>query len=174
MVFQDAATAMNPRFSAAEIISEPLLIQGLGTAGERAVRVREALREVGLPEAWAGRAAHEFSGGQRQRLALARALVLKPKLLILDEPLTGLDVSTRAQIANLLLDLQALHGIACLLISHDLALLSHLADRIAIMADGRLVEEGTTAQIISSPRHPETKTLLAAAGQQLLPVGVGR
>lgn len=174
MVFQDAATAMNPRFSAAEIVSEPLLIQGLGTAEQRAARAREAMREVGLPAEWAGRRAHEFSGGQRQRLTLARALTLKPKLLILDEPLTGLDVSTRAQIANLLLDLQAAHGIAYLLISHDLALLSHLADRIAIMAGGRLVEEGITAQIMSSPQQEETRNLLAAASKQLAPAGAGR
>ncbi|HKW27474.1 MAG TPA: ABC transporter ATP-binding protein, partial [Terriglobales bacterium] len=112
-----------------------------------------------------------FSGGQRQRLTLARALVLKPKLLILDEPLTGLDVSTRAQIANLLLDLQAAHGIAYLFISHDLPLLGHLADRIAVMSEGRLVEEGPATQIMSSPRHAETEKLLAAARMQQVPAG---
>jgi ABC-type oligopeptide transport system ATPase subunit len=132
------------------------------------------MRVVGLPAEWAGRTAHEFSGGQRQRLTLARALVLKPKLLVLDEPLTGLDVSTRAQIANLLLDLQAAHGIAYLLISHDLRLLSHLADRIAIMAGGRLVEEGTTAQIMSSPQHAETRNLLTAASREMAPAGAAR
>ena len=174
MIFQDAATAMNPRFSAAEIIAEPLLIQGMGNAEERAARVREAMREVGLPAEWADRPAHEFSGGQRQRLTLARALVLKPKLLILDEPLTGLDVSTRAQIANLLLDLQAAHGIAYLFISHDLPLLSHLADRIAVMSDGRLVEEGPAAQIMSNPQHAETKKLLAAARMQQVPAGASQ
>ena len=174
MIFQDAATAMNPRFSAAEIIAEPLLIQGMGSAEERAVRVHEAMREVGLPAEWAGRTAHEFSGGQRQRLTLARALVLKPKLLILDEPLTGLDVSTRAQIANLLLDLQAAHGLACLFISHDLSLLAHLADRIAVMSDGRLVEEGAAAQLMSNPQHAETKRMLAAARTQQVPAGVSQ
>jgi ABC-type microcin C transport system duplicated ATPase subunit YejF len=167
MLFQDAATAMNPRFSAAEIVAEPLLIQRLGTTSERAERVGQALQEVGLPLEWAGRRAHEFSGGQRQRLTLARALVLKPRLLILDEPLTGLDLSTRAQIANLLLDVQAAHAIAYLLISHDLLLLGCLADRIAVMAAGRLVEEGPAPEIISSPRHAETRKLLAAAGMPL-------
>jgi ABC-type glutathione transport system ATPase component len=174
MIFQDAATAMNPRFSAAEIIAEPLLIQGMGSAGERAARVREAMREVGLPPDWAQRAAREFSGGQRQRLTLARALVLKPKLLILDEALTGLDVSTRAQIANLLLDLQAAHGIAYLFISHDLPLLGHLADRIAVMSAGRLVEEGAAVQIMSNPQHAETEKLLAAIRTQQVPAGASQ
>jgi ABC-type microcin C transport system duplicated ATPase subunit YejF len=174
MIFQDAATAINPRFSAAEIIAEPLFIQGMGSAEGRAVQVREAMCEVGLPPEWAQRAAHEFSGGQRQRLTLARALVLKPKLLILDEPLTGLDVSTRAQIANLLLDLQAAHGIAYLFISHDLPLLGHLADRIAVMSEGRLVEEGPAGQIMSSPRHAETEKLLAAARMQQVPAGASQ
>jgi ABC-type glutathione transport system ATPase component len=174
MVFQDAATAMNPSFSAAEIIAEPLLIQGIGTAKERAARVRQAMQEAGLPAEWSGRAAHDFSGGQRQRLTLARALVLKPKLLVLDEPLTGLDVSTRAQIANLLLEVQAAHGITYLFISHDLFLLGHLADRIAVMSDGQLVEEGPTPQIMASPQHPETRKLLAASGRQLAPAGAGR
>lgn len=162
MMYQDAATAMNPRFSAAAIIAEPLRIQEVGTGAERGARVCQAMQEVGLPPEWAGRRAHEFSGGQRQRLTLARALVLKPRLLILDEPLTGLDLSTRAQIANLLLEVQAAHGIAYLFISHDLLLLGHLADRIAIMAAGRIVEEGQAEEIMSRPRHAETRKLLAA------------
>lgn len=174
MVFQDAATAMNAGFSAEEVVSEPLLIQGMGTAVERAGSVREVMREVGLPPEWAGRRAHEFSGGQRQRLNLARALVLKPKLLILDEPLTGLDLSTRAQIANLLLELQAAHGIAYLFISHDLALLRHVADRIAVMAEGRILEQGPTQQLMSSPQHEETRKLLAAANKPSIAAGVGR
>ena len=174
MVFQDAATAMNPSFSAAEIIGEPLLIQSLGTAAERGERVRQAMLQVGLPPEWVGRPQREFSGGQRQRLTLARALVLKPKLLVLDEPLTGLDLSTRAQIVNLLLDLQAAHGIAYLLISHDLFLLGHLADRIAIMSAGRLVEEGPPRQIMSRPQHAETRKLLAAAARPLTATGAAQ
>ena len=169
LMFQDAATAINPRFSAAETISEPLLIQGV-EAAERAARVTAAMRDVGLAPEWAERAAHEFSGGQRQRLTLARALVLRPKLLILDEPLTGLDVSTQAQIANLLLDLQAAHGIAYLFISHDLFLLGRVADRIAIMADGHLVEDGPTQQVMSRPQHEATRKLLAA-GRQAVTAG---
>jgi ABC-type glutathione transport system ATPase component len=174
MMFQDAATAMNPRFTAAEIIAEPLLIQDLGNAAERASRVRQAMREVGLPLEWAGRTAHQFSGGQRQRLALARALVLQPKLLILDEPLTGLDASTRAQIANLLLDVQQAYGVAYLFISHDLTLLGHMADNIAVMASGRIVEQGPAQRIMSTPQHLETKKLLAAAGRQLTLAGAGQ
>ena len=163
MLFQDAATAMNPRFTAADVISEPLLIQDAGSGAERASRAGQAMEEVGLPGEWAGRGAHEFSGGQRQRLTLARALVLKPKVLILDEPLTGLDVSTRGQISNLLLELQKAHGLAYVLISHDLSVLQHLADRAAVMAEGRFVEEGPVQQIMSAPQHVETRKLVAAA-----------
>src|SRR5882757_9830545 len=111
MIFQDAATSMNPRFSAADIIEEPLLIQGCGDHAERHKRGRELMNEVGLSSNWADRSAVEFSGGQQQRLAIARALGLKPKLLVLDEALSGLDLSTQAQIANLLLDLQAAHSL---------------------------------------------------------------
>ncbi len=163
MVFQDAVTSMNPRFSAAEIIEEPLLIQRRGNNAARRSRARELMNEVGLSPNSADRLAMEFSGGQRQRLAIARSLALQPKLLVLDEALSGLDLSTQAQIANLLLELQAAHSLTYLLISHDLPLVARLADSIAVMSAGQIVEQGPTPHIISSPTHPETQALLAAA-----------
>jgi ABC-type glutathione transport system ATPase component len=163
MIFQDAATSMNPRFSAAEIIEEPLLIQGRGDRAERRSRARELMNEVGVSPNWADRSAMQFSGGQQQRLAIARALALKPKLLVLDEALSGLDLSTQAQIANLLLDLQTSHSLTYFLISHDLSLVARMADSIAVMSAGTIVEHGPTAEIVSTPTHPETQSLLASA-----------
>jgi ABC-type glutathione transport system ATPase component len=180
MVFQDAVTAMNSRFSALEVIEEPLLIDARINAriddriDDRAVygrRNRENRREsahalmieVGISPDWMHRSILHFSGGQRQRLALARALALRPQLLVLDEALSGLDLSTQAQIANLLIDLQASRSLTYLLISHDLALVARLADTIAVMSEGKMVEAGPTQQVISSPNHAATKKLLAAA-----------
>ncbi|MBZ5667281.1 MAG: ATP-binding cassette domain-containing protein [Acidobacteriia bacterium] len=165
MVFQDAVTSMNPRFSALEVIEEPLLInrqQGQGRQNRRDF-ARALMEEVGLSPAWIDRSILHFSGGQRQRLALARALALRPQLLVLDEALSGLDLSTQAQIANLLLDLQAAHTLTYLLISHDLALVARLADVIGVMSGGQTVEVGPTQQIISNPTHAATKKLLTSA-----------
>ena len=166
MVFQDAGTAMNPRFTALEVIEEPLLIQNKSRTGkDRPLphdAARDLMQEVGLSPDWMQRSIRHFSGGQRQRLALARALTLRPQLLVLDETLSGLDSSTQAQIANLLLDLQARHGLTYLLISHDLALVSRLSDTIGVMSSGQLVEVGLTHQIISNPTHAATKKLLAS------------
>jgi ABC-type glutathione transport system ATPase component len=165
MVFQDSVTAMNPRFSALEIIEEPLLFhrRDSGNQAGRRDRVRELMVEVGISPDWMHRSILHFSGGQRQRLALARALSLRPKLLVLDEALSGLDLSTQAQIANLLLDLQAAHSLTYLLISHDLSLVARLADVIGVMSEGQLVELGPTARIISAPSHATTRELLASA-----------
>jgi peptide/nickel transport system ATP-binding protein len=168
MVFQDAVTSMNPRFSALEVIDEPLRIRAQGAQGGRNRQgrrdlVRDLMVEVGLAPDWMNRSILHFSGGQRQRLALARALALRPQLLVLDEALSGLDLSTQAQIANLLLDLQAAYSLTYLLISHDLTLVARLADVIGVMCEGQTVEVGPAQQIISSPTHAATKKLLASA-----------
>ena len=163
MVFQDSAGALNPRFSAAEIIMEPLEIQRQGTRKDLRARACDWMAEVGLSPDWADRRPLEFSGGQRQRLAIARAIALKPKLLILDESLSGLDLSTQAQILNLLLDLQAEHCLTCLLISHDLTLVGQVADFVLVMQQGRIVESGPRAEIFRRPQHPHTQQLLASS-----------
>ena len=176
LIFQDATTALNPRFSAEDLIAEPLLVQGWGNSKTRRERACELMAEVGLPPERAGRRAGEFSGGQQQRLAIARALALQPRLLILDEALTGLDLSTEAQIASLLLDLQQAHGLTYLLISHDIALVAHFADEVAVMSGGRIVERGPVAEVIQNPQHAATQAMVSAARglQQALVTAGGR
>jgi peptide/nickel transport system ATP-binding protein len=162
MVFQDSAGALNPRFSAGEIIAEPLEIQGRGTGKTLRARACELMEEVGLSPDWVDRRPLEFSGGQRQRLSIARAIALKPAFLILDESLSGLDLSTQAQILNLLLDLQATHSLTYLLISHDLSLVGQVADFVAVMHQGRIVEQGTRQNIFGTPQHAHTQALLSS------------
>ena len=161
IIFQDAVTSINPRFSAAEAIEEPLRIQGKSQS-ERRIIAENLMQEVSLSPAWLSRSVIEFSGGQRQRLAIARALATRPQLLVLDEALSGLDLSTQAQITNLLVSLQESHGLTYLLISHELTHATQMADTVAVMSHGRIVERGSSERVFSTPQHEETKKLIAA------------
>ena len=163
MVFQDPFASLSPRRSVGQILSEPFEIHGVGTKSEREARVAELLSSVGMSPGVAGRYPHEFSGGQRQRIGIARALALNPELIVLDEPVSALDISVRAQVVNLLADLQKERGIAYLFVGHDLALMRHVAHRIAVMYLGRIVEIGTAADVYSRPSHPYTRSLLASS-----------
>ncbi len=162
LIFQDPASALNPRFTAAEIVAEPLRVQRLAGRAQRRRRALAAMEQVGLLARWADRRPGQLSGGQRQRLAIARALVLEPRLLILDEALSALDLSVQAQIANLLLELQSSRGLAYVLISHDLKVAAHLADEIAVLQAGRIVERGPAQSVLCRPRHAHTRELLDA------------
>ncbi|MFT4181745.1 MAG: ATP-binding cassette domain-containing protein [Rhizobium sp.] len=162
IVFQDPVSALNPRMNIGDSISESLAIHGIGTAAERRARVAELLSLVGLNPQHAGRKPNAFSGGQRQRIVIARAIALQPKLLVLDEPVSALDVSIRSQILNLLLELQQRFGLSYLFISHDLSVVRHFADRVAVMYLGRIVEIGRTADVFVRPTHPYTEALLSA------------
>ncbi len=162
MIFQDPYESLNPRQTVANIVEEPFIIHKMGTREERRKWVAELLDQVGLPSVAAQRYPFEFSGGQRQRIGIARALALKPKLIICDEPVSALDVSIQSQVLNLLMDLQRDLGLSYLFISHDLAVVKHISDRIAIMYLGKLVELGDSEVIYKNPRHPYTKALISA------------
>jgi len=162
IVFQDPASSLNPRHSVGRSIAEPLVLHGTTDAGVRRARVEELLDRVRLGRDLAGRLPHELSGGQRQRVALARALVDRPALLIADEPTSALDVSVQATVLELLAELQRDLGFACLFISHDLAVVSSVTSRVAVLYDGRVVETGPTAQVLRAPRDPYSRRLLAA------------
>ncbi len=162
LVFQNPFTALNPRMKVLDLVSEPLVTHTKLSKAERKQRVTELLDEVGLDAGYLDRFPHEISGGQAQRVSLARALALQPRFLVLDEPTSALDVSVQAQIINLLLDLQQKHGLTYLFISHDLELIQHISDRIAVMYLGEIVEVGPSEAIFDHPAHPYTQALLAS------------
>src|SRR5580658_650436 len=172
LVFQDPASSLNPRWTALDIVSEPFLVQRHFTKPDRAVRALQLLDRVAIPRKMAARRAGELSGGQRQRLAIARALALEPKLIILDEALSALDCSVQAQISNLLCELQSSLGLTYLFITHDFAMAAHVADEIAVMDHGRIVESGPAEKILRSPGHHATRSLLAATSRLVESPGV--
>jgi oligopeptide/dipeptide ABC transporter ATP-binding protein len=178
MIFQDPYASLNPRMVVGDIIAEPLKVNGV-PAAERAARVLELLDLVGLPALARSRFPHAFSGGQRQRIGIARALALNPRLVVADEPVSALDVSVQAQIINLLLDLQDRLKLSMLFVAHDLSVVRHVSDRVAVMYVGRIVEVAPTDALYRAPRHPYTETLLAAVpapdparrGRRIVPRG---
>jgi oligopeptide/dipeptide ABC transporter ATP-binding protein len=174
MVFQDPLGSLNPRHNVDMLLSEPLKVHGVGSKAERRKLAVETLDAVGLPKSVLERFPHEFSGGQRQRLGIARALMLRPDLIVCDEPVSALDVSIQAQVMNLLDELQDEFGLTYLVIAHDLAVVRHLSDRVGVMYLGKLVEEADSESIYERPRHPYTKALLSAVPQPDPEVEAGR
>jgi peptide/nickel transport system ATP-binding protein len=162
LIFQDPYASLNPRMTVEQILLEPLFLHDVVAAPRRSQRVAELLRLVGLPASTAQRYPHEFSGGQRQRIAIARALAVEPKLIICDEPVSALDVSIRSQVLNLLRDLQRRFGLTYIFISHDLAVVKHIANKVAVMNLGQIVELAPAHELFSAPRHPYSRALLSA------------
>lgn len=162
MIFQDPFSSLNPRMNIYEIISEPLLVHGIGTNSEREDRVAELLRVVRLRPEYMRRYPHAFSGGQRQRIGIARALALNPRLILADEPVSGLDVSVQAQVINLMMDLQDSLGLTYLFVSHDLSVVKQISNRVVVMYVGRIAEIGTPQELFDSPKHPYTAALMSS------------
>jgi peptide/nickel transport system ATP-binding protein len=162
MIFQDPFSSLNPRRTLLDIVAEPLVANGVGTHQEQVDRVAELLRLVGLRPEYVRRYPHAFSGGQRQRIGIARALALNPSLVVADEPVSALDVSVQAQILNLMLRLQSRLGLTYLFVAHDLSVVKHVSDRVAVMYVGRIVEMAATQRLFANPMHPYTEALLSA------------
>jgi len=162
LIFQNPHAALNPRRTVFASVSEPLVVQGVASGAEAQARVTRLLQQVGLPDSFLWRYPHELSGGQKQRVCIARALALEPKLLVLDEPTSALDVSVQAQILEFLQDLRSRFGLTYLFISHNLAVVRQVCDRVAVMYLGRIVEEGPVEAIFTAPRHPYTRALIAS------------